>query len=336
LVTLEQEITEAEEAAPPTLWTTDITPEHLVRLMAQNGERLAIVGAETPLFGVLSGRYTQQVIECVESFNDAFDGAPIAVGRVKRATVECHEPCLAVSVATQPIVLFNTGTSSTLLERGTLARFAFFEPISLVGQRDMRLRDLPDDVARSYGDSLLSLGRYYRSHPVTFELSSEARRAFEQWRMLREAERMDGGRLSKLTGFEGRIDDILCRTAGLLHALNHNPPAPPFIGESTLRDAMRVTEFLIASTAAVYERMGLGAIDKLAGAILEHARRNSITETTVRELTRTPLGVYKTAEDVMAACRALANEGSLTLTKVTNGQRGRPSWYVDFASTTPA
>jgi hypothetical protein len=253
---------------------------------------------------------------------------------VKRATVECHEPCLAVSVATQPIVLFNTGTSSTLLERGTLARFAFFEPVSLVGQRDMTLKDLPEDVQSAYDDNLSSLGRYYRSNPATFELSGPARRAFEQWRMLREAERMEGGRLSRLTGFEGRIDDILCRTAGLLHALNHHPPAPPFIGEATLRDAMRVTEFLIASTGAVYEHMGLGAVDKLAGAILEHARRNHVQETTVRELTRAPLGVYKTGEDVMAACRALANEGSLTLTKISNG--GRPSWCVEFEPATPA
>ena len=68
----------------------------------------------------------------------------------------------------------------------------------------------------------------------------------------------------------------------------------------------------------------------------DHARRNNVTETTVRELTRASLGVYTTADAVMGACRALQNEGALTLTKATNGKRGRPSWYVDFRnSNTP-
>jgi hypothetical protein len=327
---------EAGEAVPPTLCTVDVTAEHMVRLLAQNGEQLAIVGAETPLFGLIAGRYTQGVIECVESFNDAYDGAPISVGRVKRDSVECEEPRLAVSVATQPIVLFNTGTSSTLLERGTLARFAFFEPVSMVGRRDMSLRELNEETQDAYDDHLTSLGRHYRGAGITFEFSAEAREAFVNWRKLREAERTEGGRLSKLTGFEGRVDDMLCRNAALLHVLNGGPNAPPFIAESTLRDAMRVTEFLIASTAAVYERMGLGAVEKLSVAIMDHARRNNITETTVRELTRAPLGVYKTADAVMRACRALQNEGVLTLTKATNGKRGRPSWYVDFRnSNTP-
>jgi len=334
LAELEEEMAGADEAVPPTLCTIDVTAEHMVRLMAQNGEQLAIVGAETPLFGLMAGRYTQGVIECVESFNDAYDGAPISVGRVSSKTVECEEPRLAVSVATQPIVLFNTGTSSTLAERGTLARFAFFEPVSVVGRRDMSLKELKKEAQDAYDFNLSDIGRHYRGAGAVFEFSVEARTVFVKWRELREAERMAGGRLSKLTGFEGRVDDMLCRNAALLHVLSNGRNAPPYIAEATLRGAMRVTEFLIASTAHVYERMGLGAVEKLTAAIVDYARRNNVTETTVRELTRAPLGVYKTADAVLGACRALANEGVLTLTKHPAGKKGgRPSWYVDFQST---
>jgi hypothetical protein len=121
---LKGEIAKAEQSLiPPTIWETDVTVEYLLKVLVENGGQVSIVGVETPLFGVLVGRYTQGVIESVEVFNDAYDGMPVSAGRMKnKKRVVCDEPRLAVSVGTQPTVLYKTSNSSTLLERGTLAR----------------------------------------------------------------------------------------------------------------------------------------------------------------------------------------------------------------------
>ena len=240
---------EDEEAAldmvEPTLWETDVTTEYLLRVLVENAGQIALIGVETPLFALLAGRYTQGVLENVEVFNDAYDGMPVSAGRMKRQKLSCDEPRLACSIGTQPTVLYNTNKSSTLLERGTLARFSFYEPPSLLGHRDMTLKTINPDVRDTYTRKLRELAEFYRGQPprdgqpferktpVTFTFSEEAQGRFEKWRQLRETERQAGGRLRKLTGFQARIDDILPRTAAQLHVLWNGPDAPPFIAEET-------------------------------------------------------------------------------------------------------
>lgn len=332
----------ALDAIDPTLWETDVTIEYLLRVMIDNGGRVSLIGMETPLFGILAGRYSQGVIESVEVFNDAFDGMPVSAGRMKSKKVVCDEPCLAVSIGTQPSVLFKTGASSTLLERGTLARFSFYQPTSLLGHRDMKLKRIEREVRETYLANMRELAEAYRAappeegepfermEPTTFKFSDNAVQRFEKWRQLREAERQQGGRLQRLTGFQARIDDMLPRTAVQLHVLWNGASAPPYISEETVERAIMVTEFDIQGTDAVFSKMGLDTVARIADAIEDWAIREKAEETTVQKLSRVPLGMEKTADQVRAACRILEREAFLSLVKVTKSKGGRPSERIFF------
>jgi len=343
ILEIEKELRATEiDAIAPTLWETDVTVEYLLRVIIENGGQISIVGAETPLFGVLVGRYTQGVIESVEVFNDAYDGAPVSAGRMKNKKAICKEPRLAVSVGTQPTVLFKTSNSSTLLERGTLARFSFYEPPNILGDRDMKLKRVDPAVKATYMRNMGEIARAYRAtpppngelferkEPTTFTFSKNAVERFEKWRQLREAERQQGGRLRRLTGFQARIDDMLPRTAAQLHVLWHGANAPPFIPEETVERAILVTEFDIQSTDRVFAKMGLDTITRIAEAIEDWAQAEKVTDTTIQKIARASLGMEKTTDQVRAACFILQRERALTMHKVTTKRGGRPSEKVTF------
>jgi hypothetical protein len=328
----------------PTIWETDVTVEYLLKVLVENGGQVSLVGVETPLFGVLVGRYTQGVIESVEVFNDAYDGMPVSAGRMKnKKRVVCEEPRLAVSVGTQPTVLYKTSNSSTLLERGTLARFSFYEPTNLMGNRDMGLKTIEPKVKTAYLAKMRELAHTFRGRkpiegdvyvpmePTAFSFSKNAVARFTQWRQLREAERMEGGRLRKLTGFQARIDDMLPRIAAQLHVLwLGEQAAKSYITEETIERAIWLTEFDIQSTEKVFAKMGLDVIPDLADAIEEWARAEKVTETTIRKLCRASLGMDKTADQVRAACRLLQEDGKATIIKRQPSKGGRPSESVVF------
>jgi putative DNA primase/helicase len=61
------------------LWAQDITPEKLGSLMADNGERLAILSYEGGLFEILAGRYSNGVPN-LDTFLQAHAGAPVRAG----------------------------------------------------------------------------------------------------------------------------------------------------------------------------------------------------------------------------------------------------------------
>jgi hypothetical protein len=332
----------AAEAVEPTFWETDVTSEYLLQCMVQNGGQLSLVGAESPLFALLSGRYSQGVLESVEVFNDAFDGSPVSAGRVKRERIVCMEPRLACSIGTQPCVLFKTRTSTTLLERGTLARFSFFEPPTRLGTRDMKIKHIDPVVRDEFNRTMRSLGLAFRGeppvegHPFTrkpptvFTFLPEAVTRFEQWRQLREAERQEGGRLRRLTGFQARIDDLLPRNAAQLHALWYGLSGGHNITKEMIERAAKLTEFDIQATDAVFSKMGLDTIARLADAIEDWATTEKIIETTIQKLTRVSLGMPKSTDQVRAACLVLAKEGFLALTKETKKKGGRPSERITF------
>ena len=123
---------------------------------------------------------------------------------------------------------------------------------------------------------------------------------------------------------------MLPRTAAQLHVLHHGPGAPPFVTAETVEAAILVTEFDIQSTDRVFSKMQLDTIARLADAIEDWADSEKVDQTTVQKLSRVSLGMEKTADQVRAACRLLAQEGFLTLAKTTTQKGGRPSERVTF------
>ena len=70
-----------EIPAIPRLWTQDVTPEKLGVLMAENGERMAVVSDEGGIFDILAGRYSKTSAPNLDLFLQGHSGSPVKVDR---------------------------------------------------------------------------------------------------------------------------------------------------------------------------------------------------------------------------------------------------------------
>jgi hypothetical protein len=82
-----------ELPALPRLWAQDITPEKLGQVMAENGERLALLSDEGGLFEILAGRYNGGIPN-LDIFLQSHIGASVRVDRGSRPSVVMQHPAL--------------------------------------------------------------------------------------------------------------------------------------------------------------------------------------------------------------------------------------------------
>lgn len=137
------ETAEAAAVPPEPRWLAgDMTPEALVALMAAQGGTLAHLSAEGELLDtIVGGRYTGGTAH-ISTLLTAHDGRePLLVHRKNAPDIEVPDPCLTLGLAVQPQVLEQLGQADVAMRRGLGARFLFSVPESLVGRRDMVVRE---------------------------------------------------------------------------------------------------------------------------------------------------------------------------------------------------
>lgn len=134
---------EAVVVPPEPRWLAgDMTPEALVALMAAQGGTLAHLSAEGELLDtIVGGRYSNGSPH-ISTLLTAHDGRePLLVHRKNAPDIEVANPCLTLGLAVQPQVLEQLGQADVAMRRGLGARFLFSVPESLVGRRDMVVRE---------------------------------------------------------------------------------------------------------------------------------------------------------------------------------------------------
>ena len=82
-----------EEIRPPLLFTEDVTPETLQRLLVENGGRMSILSDEPGIFRILGGLYGGGGGASLEVFLKSYAGSALKVARASR-TVVCGQPLL--------------------------------------------------------------------------------------------------------------------------------------------------------------------------------------------------------------------------------------------------
>lgn len=120
----------------PRLVADDITPEKVAVLMAQHGERIALLSAEGGVFGIMAGRYQPNSSPNLDVFLKAHSGDRLTVDRIGRSPVRLEKPALTIGLAVQPDVIRRLADTPEFRGRGLLARFLYALPDSLVGSRD--------------------------------------------------------------------------------------------------------------------------------------------------------------------------------------------------------
>ena len=142
IIEAQRELDELEEVNPVTLIVDDITAEALIKLMAANGEKMAIMSTEGGLFGNIAGRYSDK--PNIDIYLKGYSGDALSVDRVTRKGQSLDRPLLTVLIYAQPVVVQKVMKNTELTGRGLLARFLYTRPPSMVGRRKREVTAIPE------------------------------------------------------------------------------------------------------------------------------------------------------------------------------------------------
>jgi replicative DNA helicase len=266
----------------PRLLVGDVTPEGLVKLMAEQGGAIASLSAEGGLFeNFVSGRYNSGSAN-LEAILQAHDGRePIMVDRKGSDPIRVERPCLTLGLAVQPHVLESVGASREAMERGLMARFLYSVPASLVGRRAVEA-PVSSGADQLIGNSVSSVFYATRREQrgsecfednsliSDLELSSSSLKIHQDYRRELETRRHPTtGDLAQMVGWSNKLDGQLARIAGLLHLidLSKEPVLKTLrtlVGDSPMQRACVLVGYLIEHARAAHNLMRDGTTS-LAG-----------------------------------------------------------------------
>jgi hypothetical protein len=262
---LRHELLEAESTLPDVpktlrLWGQDVTPEKLGQLMADHGERMALLSDEGGIFEILGGRYSQGVPN-LDLFLKAHSGTSYRVDRGSRPSVFMDAPALTIALSPQLAVLKGLAKVPGFRGKGLLARFLYALPHSPLGYRTLDTRPVPADVRGAYHEalhSLLKLPLREDGQPHRLSLSEEAYREWKAFQRHVEDELRGGGTFEYIRDWAGKLSGAVARLAGILHCAEHadGEPHAHTISLPTMEAALAL--------GALLERHALAAFSVMA------------------------------------------------------------------------
>jgi putative DNA primase/helicase len=252
-----------EEKRPPRLWTGDVTPERLQNLMAEYGERMALLSDEGGIFEVMAGLYSNGRAN-LDIFLQAHAGKSIRVDRGSRTAI-LHKPALTFGLAIQPDVLGDLSRGNKRLFRGngTLARFLYAIPKSNIGYRDVTKREpIPETIKARYESGIYSLlsipplvDQRNNEIPRILTLNADALKSWVRFSAYVENGLKEGGELCSIQDWGGKLPGAALRIAGLMHVVEHDTNSL-IISKETLERSLDLCELLIAHAKAAFDLMG--------------------------------------------------------------------------------
>ncbi len=273
-----------EELRAPRLWTGDTTPERLQSLLADHGERMAVLTDESGIFEVMGGLYSGGVAN-LDIFLQGHAGHAVRVDRQGRST-HLDAPALTFGLAVQPDILSElaSGGKKRFRGNGTLARFLFAIPQSNIGSRDVRaVYQIPLAVSKRYRDGLfdlLSVQPQIEENKETarrLSLTPEALSVWLDFAEMVEHRQGQNGDLETIQDWSAKLPGAALRIAGGFHLVEHGSNPPIQIEAATIERALRLCTLLIEHAQAAFGMMdGSSAVDD-AKAILHWAIENNLS-----------------------------------------------------------
>jgi hypothetical protein len=340
---LKQKIMELERnlpevPRPPQLWAQDVTPEALGGLMADNGERMAIISDEAGIFELMAGRYSNGVPN-LDLFLKGHSGSPFRVNRGSRPPVMMQSPALTMVLSSQPDLLAGLSSKPNFRGSGLLARFLCMLPASLLGRRTRTKGPVPDKATKSYDKNIRLLLEQKPTREPGDEIDLENAMsvieldadAYQEWFAFGgavEPELLDGGKYEFIKDWAGKLPGAAIRIAGLLHCAKHagKDPALEKLTQDTMQCALAFAAVLSAHALAVFDLMGADPALKAARKLWTWIERNGSAQFTFRNAWHALRGTFSTAEDIEPAFKVLVERDYIS--PLESGARhgvGRPS-----------
>jgi hypothetical protein len=322
------------------LTADDVTPEALVKLLAEQGS-LSLLSAEGNIFGIMAGRYEKNGGVNIDVFLKAHAGDRIAVDRRGAEPLRAERPALTLGLAIQPEVLRSIARQPTFRGRGLLARFLYALPESFVGRRLVDPAPVTDEARRGWAATLetileLRIPSEDQPSPITLSLSQQADRALSELQRTLEPRLGRGAELEPVGDWAGKLAGAVVRIAGLLHLAEHGREAfAKDIDAETLGRAGRLGEFFLGHALAAFDEMRVTPQREHARAVLDHICRRGVRQVRRAKLAQWLKGRDLEPEELDAALALLVEHHWLRrLEEPQRTGRGRP--LSDHYSVNPA
>ncbi|MCP3679330.1 MAG: DUF3987 domain-containing protein [Gammaproteobacteria bacterium] len=276
----------------PRLWTSDVTPEKLGTLLAENEECMAWISSEGGLFDMLNGRYTKGIPN-LDLFLKAHSGDAERVDRGSRESVFIKSARLSIGLSPQPDVLRGLAHNQGFRGRGLLGRFLYLSPHSPVGYRNLESCPIPSNVQQAYDRGMARMLNWKAPCHAdddgivrhTLTLSGNA---YDEWRSFAkaiEAEMRPGEALAQHTDWGAKAAGATARIAGVLHGIKYAEDEPwkyP-IEEETLCAALKLITIIKHHSIYAMDVMGTDTSIADARYVWEWIDRNQMREFSIRD-----------------------------------------------------
>jgi hypothetical protein len=317
----------------PQLWTSDVTPENLGVIMAENDERMAILSDEGGIFDILAGRYSNGIPN-LDIFLQSHAGSSVRVNRGSRSPLYLHKPALSLGLSPQPDVLKGLTANPSFRGRGLLARFLYGLPPSTLGYRLLNTQPISSETRVNYSNlmhallsSPWSLDEHDKKTSHVIKLSADS---YELWKCFErhiEPLMRVGEKYSHITDWAGKLAGAIVRMAGLLHIIRHafQQPWLKAIQSEDMQAAIDIGNIMGEHALAVFEMMGADPAVEGAHIILYWIQKRFIRSFTFRECHQAHKSRFKKATQMRPAMEVLIEEGILRRVEATNKVAHRPS-----------
>jgi hypothetical protein len=278
----QEELNNHKDIKPIRLICSDVTPEALTSLLADNDGRMAMFSAEGGIFDILKGLYSQTTN--IDTFLKAHCGDSIRVDRKGREAEFIEKPCLTTLLFIQPKVLCELVSNDTFRGRGLVARFLYSFPQSTVGSRKYKTQPISCEMEQKYHKLCDDMLDIQHKEPKLLTLSEKAEALSEQFYNELEPRLGKDGDLEHMADWAGKLHGAVLRIAGLLHvvdgiSVNGKEFADiPFdsafaVTEESMEAAVEIGNYFLAHVIVCYEGIGAEKKKKKAKYILSQIEK---------------------------------------------------------------
>jgi hypothetical protein len=318
---LSTQLANFETMHPFRLLTDDCTQERLIDIMASQKGCITLSSAEGGIFGLVSGRYNQNLN--IDVYLKAHAGDPITVDRMGRAGNHILHPRLTMMLTVQPQVLETVMANTAFRGRGLNARFLFALCASKVGHREISPEPIPESLKAEYNAFVL---RLLTSEWIgTIDISPEAdgvRQHFQSY-----VETKLGSEWDFMTDWGSKLTGAMVRIAALFHAAEvPGDPTKTPITAGTMARATSIAMTLASHAERVFGLRGTDTAEQAAKFLWAKIEAVDANELTKRDLFRSVKGRFNRPESMNAGLSVLVDHGYIKVVEIQTG--GRPTTRI--------
>ncbi|MBR3099860.1 MAG: DUF3987 domain-containing protein [Clostridia bacterium] len=278
-------LADVPDLRPMQIFTDDCTSESMIRLLRENGGRMALISAEGGAFDNIVGRYSKK--PNLDVWLKGICGDTIRVDRINREPDYIRHPALSMIISAQPSVLGEIMRDGMLDGRGFLARLLYINVSGTGIPKAFQSEPIPEGIKEAYRSLITGLLNRPANQPVTLHLSPEAVKRMEKF--CRDLETVLQKDHRDMREWGSKFIGLILRIAGLLHA---SCSEAEHIDQRMIENAIQIGVYAFAQAQYAYSVLGADETVEKAMHVVSRLRRGRISRISRSDLYQRCRGRY--------------------------------------------